>query len=1071
MKVLPRWALSCCLLWLLHGMGALRGDVAEGSITGEVADSSGGVIAGAAVVVRNRNTGVIRTTTTNSSGVYQVPGLQYGSYDVEVSRPQFTSVHRHQILLRVGEAVRIDATLAPGENREAIVVTESAPLVETETSRAATVVNESAIQELPSDGRQLQNLALLSPGVDSGWNVSTAANRYGKARENTEGAFSVNGARSRSNDFLVDGMPMNVRQYNVINFEPSNEAVQKFSVIAAIPGAEYGRTMGAKVNIATRAGSNALHGTAYEYFRNDLLNANDTLSKRAGLPRGKVRHNQFGGSLGGTIWKQKHFFFVNTELLRNLEGSQTRTSFVPTAAQKGGIIAYVDGSGAPRTLDLSSRITPLSAKLLKLYPEPNSALAGGNYTAPLSIGLHDYQYTVRTDHHFTERDAITVRTSWNLNDQIYIIDVFGGPYIPGFTLPNPERTTNGTLGYLHTFNSMSVNEARIGVNRYGNNLANGDVRNASEFGIPNGTTANGIPSISFARGGLADLGGLPWYNREQNELTTHLANALSVLDGAHSMKFGGELSRYQFNTRGAGNQRGSVFFDGTRNGVILQTPNNALANVLTDLLLGLPSQASITIGQFGRGYRQTVYGLFAQDKWRATRRLTLDFGARYEYGAPWTEVNGKLANFVPGAGMQTPATPGWTGLYRPDRNNFAPRAGFAYDVGGGGQTVIRGGFALLYETLLQASTVQQIENNPPFSASATTYTPDAFSRDASPSLTLLNLRNSATPSSSLSAVPPSLPNPYSLQFSFDVQHTIASNWVIEAAYRGTRGVHLPVNYNINQVPLNRLTYAERATIGSTITSGQGTAGVLDGVRPFPGLDSIALFDNAASSTYHALEIKLERRFSRGLNLLAAYTWSKSIDDATDFASGDPSEQVLDSYNRKAQRAVSSFDVPHRFTAAFNCMVPATRWKALLGGWQLNGVITVQSGQPFTPYTSRFDPYRNESFNRLLVVGDPNANVPSGLAYNPAAFALPAAETFGNSGRNIVRGDGFRTTALSVFRIVDLTETVRLQIRAEATNSFNQVNYQGPIVDQSTEPGAFVATAVPRTIQLGLKLSF
>ena len=449
----------------------------------------------------------------------------------------------------------------------------------------------------------------------------------------------------------------------------------------------------------------------------------------------------------------------------------------------------------------------------------------------------------------------------------------------------------------------------------------------------------------------------------------------------------------------------------------------------------------------------------------------MDFGLRYEYGAPWSEVNNKLANFVPGSGIVTPASPGWDGLYRPDRNNFAPRAGFAYDVHSDSRTVIRGGFGLLYETVLQASTVQQIENNPPFSASAATYTPDAFSRDGSPSLTLLNLRNSATPSSSLSAVPRILPNPYSMQFSFDVQHTIASNLVVEVAYRGTRGVHLPVNYNINQVPLDRLTPAQRAGIASAINNGQGTVGALDGLRPFPGLDSISLFENAASSTYHALQTKLERRYSRGLNLLAAYTWSKSIDDATDFASGDPSEYVLNSHNRRAQRSVSSFDVPHRFTAAFNYAVPVRRWKAVLGGWQVNGLVTVQSGQPFTPYTSQFDPYRNESFNRLVAIGNPNANVPRGLAYNPAAFAIPSIGTFGNSGRNIVRGDGFRTTALSVFRNIMLTERARLQLRAEATNAFNQVNYQGPVVDQSTQPGAFVATAAPRTVQLGVKLSF
>jgi hypothetical protein len=1046
-------------------------DVPTASVTGTVSDSSAGALVGATITARNIDTDVTRSTITNESGVYQLRGLQAGRYEISASQPQFTTVIRSDITLRVGDEVRVDLMLALGEGREAIAVTEATPLTDMETSKAATVINEHAIADLPSDGRQLQNLALIAPGIDAGWNVSTAANRYGKARENTEGAFSVSGARSRSNDFLFDGMPMNVRQYSVINFEPSNEAVQEFSVISAAPPAEYGRTMGGQINIITRGGSSAFHGAAYEFFRNDVLNANDTLSKRAGLPRGKVRHNQFGGSFGGPIWKQKHFFFVNTELLRNLEGSQTRTSYVPTAAQRNGLIAYMDGAGNARSLDLSSRITPLSAKLLALYPSPNSTLSTGNYTAPLSIGLHDYQYHVRTDHHFSNRDTVTLRTSWNLNDQVYIIDVFGGPYIPGFPLPNPERTTNGTLGYLHTFSSQVVNEARIGVNRYGNILANGDPRNASEFGLPNGSSANGIPSISFAQGGLAGLGGLSWYNREQDELTIYAADSVSVLRGTHSYKVGGEVSRYQFNTRGADNQRGTLSFEGSRNSLIPQIPANALSNVLTDLLLGLPSQATITAGQFGRGYRETALALFAQDNWRVTGRLTLDYGVRYEYAAPWTEVNNKLSNFVPGAGLVTPSSPGWDGLYRPDRNNFGPRAGFAYDVNGKGRTVIRGGFGLLHETLLQASTVQRIENNAPFSASATTFTPTPFSRDNSPSRTLLDLRSSAQPSNSLSAIPLDLRNPYAMQFSFDVQQAIGSDWLLEVAYRGSRGVHLPFNYDINQVPLGSLTGSQRNAIATATTTGAGSASVIDPLRPYPGFNSITLFENAATSTYHSLQTKVERRYKARLNLLAAYTWSKSIDDASDFGSGDASEHVLDSRNRHLQRSVSSFDVPHRFTAAFNYSIPAVRWKAVFGGWHVNGLITVQAGQPFTPYTSQFDPYRNESFNRLLVVGDPNRNVPAGYAYNPGAFALPVPGTFGNSGRNVVRGDGFRSADLSVFRNFAVKERMKLQMRFEATNALNQVNYQGPVTDQSTVPGAFVATAVPRTVQVGAKFSF
>jgi Carboxypeptidase regulatory-like domain/TonB-dependent Receptor Plug Domain/TonB dependent receptor len=1062
------------LLLLAAGSTQLPADTSTATITGTVTDSSGAVLSGALVKAQDLDIGVSRSTLTNQSGVYLLLGLQAGNYEILASSPRFATAKRAGVVLRVNDEVRIDLSLTPGETRESVVVTESAGLVQTESSAASAVVNERAIQDLPNDGRQLQNLALIVPGVSAGWNLSTAANRYGKARENTEGAFNVNGARSRSNDFLFDGMPMNLRQYSVINFEPSNEAVQEFDVVSSTPPAEFGRTMGGQISVVTRAGSSHYHGAGYEFFRNDALNANDTLTKRAGLPRGEVRHHQFGGSLGGPIWKQKHFFFVNTELLRNLEASQSRTVNVPTDGERRGQIPYTDGAGAQRVLDLSSRITPVSARLMALYPQPNSSLPDGNYNAALAIGLHDYQYHVRTDHHFTECDIVTMRSSWNLNDQIYLIDLFGGPYIPGFTLPNPERTTNGTIGYTHVFGAQLMNEARLGVNRYGNILANGDQRNAANFGLPNGSSANGIPSISFAQGGLANLGGLSWYNREQDELTVYASDTVSLLRGAHSVKLGAEGSRYHFNTRGADNQRGTIFFDGSRNSLIPKTAVNAEANALTDLLLGLPYEATITVGQFGRGYREWAWAAFAQDSWRATRRLTLDYGVRYEYSAPWTEVNGKLSNFVPGLGLVSQQSPGWPGLYRPDRNNFGPRFGFAYDLTGKSRTVVRGGFGMLYETLLQASTVQQIENNAPYSAAAVTTAPTPFAQDNSPSRTLLDLRGSAEPSRSLAAIPLDLRNPYTMQFSLDAQQALGQGWVVELGYRATRGVRLPFDYDINQVPLDTLTAGQRSRIAAALGSPAGTAPVVDPLRPFPGFNSIALYTNSANSIYHSLQFKVERRFHAGLNLLAGYAWSKSIDNASDFGSGDASESVLDSRNLRAQRALSSFNVPHRLTASFNYVPPEPRVRALrqtLGGWQLNGVITIQSGQPFTPYTSQFDPYTNQSFNRLNVIGDPRQNAPAGHAYNPSAFALPAVGSFGASGRNIIVGDGYRGANLSLFRNFALRESVHLQIRLEAENSLNQVNYQGPITDQSTTPALFVATAPPRLVQLGAKISF
>ncbi len=1046
-------------------------------VTGIVTDSSGGAIAGAAVKARHLETGLEQAAATNPAGAYRIAGLQAGTYELTVSAANFSAMRETGIVLRVGEEVRTDASLKPGPVEQTVEVTASAVNAATETATIATVVDTRNIQELPLNGRQLQNLALLAPGIAAGWNWSTAANRYGKARENTEGAFVVNGVRGRSNDFVLDGMPMNVRQYGVINFEPSNEAVREFELKSSVPQAEFGGTMGATVNIVTRMGSSQFHGSVYEFFRNDVLDSNNTFGTRAGLPRGKLRQNQYGASIGGPIFSKRHFFFGNFEQLRILEGVETRLVSVPSPAERTGVIAYRDASGAPQTLNLGGRINPISGRLLEFYPQPNAGANNAlNYNAALTIGLVDTQFHARTDHHLTDRDMVTVRVSRNNNDQDYIINRFGGPYIPGFNLPNPEKTVNGTIGYLRTFTPQLLNEFRIGVNRYSNDLANGDRTAPSAVGLPNGDEiANGMPSVTFAGGAIEPLGGLTWFNREQNEMTTMVSNAVSYLAGRHSTKFGFEVTRMQFNTRGASSQRGTISFDGSRNGMIPRIAGNERAGALADFLLGQPYEASIVVGQFGRGYRQSHLAFFAQDSWRATTKLTVNLGLRYDYSAPWTEVNGKLSSLAPDGTLQVVGSGGLDRFYRPDRNNFAPRIGFAYDVTGTGRTVVRAGLAVLSETLLQANSVQQVENNPPYSAFAVTRSPLAFP-STGPAATLLDLRSQAQPSRAIAAVDyHDFRNPQSMQFHFGVQHRLGGAWIAELSYAGSRGLRLPFFFNANQVPLDSLTAAQRSQIAQAIAAGQDTTPILARLRPYPAFDSVTLSRNAASSTYHSGQFKIERRFSRGASVMASYTFSKSIDDASDFGSGDASERVLDSANLRLQRAVSSFDVPHRFISALTYEVPFASGpaaaRAILAGWQANAIVTLQSGQPFTPNTSTFDPYRNEGFNRPDVVGDPTANVPEGLAFNPAAFRLPAPGTFGNSGRNVIRGDGFHSVDLSLFKNFAITERWKLQFRAEAVNSFNHVNYQGPVVNLNTTPGRFVAAAPPRILQFGLKLVF
>ena len=465
--------------------------------------------------------------------------------------------------------------------------------------------------------------------------------------------------------------------------------------------------------------------------------------------------------------------------------------------------------------------------------------------------------------------------------------------------------------------------------------------------------------------------------------------------------------------------------------------------MLADLLLGLPYQASITVGQFGRGYRQWAEALFAQDSWRATRKLTLNLGVRYEYSAPWTEVNHKLSNFVPGRGLLVEGQPGWDGLYAPDRNNFGPRAGFAYDVNGSGTTIVRGGFAMLYETLLQANSVQLIENNPPFSAAAFTRSPTPFSQTTAPSTTLLDLRALAQPSNSLGAIG-SFRNPYTMQFAFSVQHLFGQHWLGEVAYVATRGVKLPMYRNINQVPIEQSVNAPRPYPCLRHHHPKRQHRIIHlSQRPVETAAPVQ-FRSESDLVVHLLQI--HRRCER-LRLLGSF--------------------------RNGPRLVRpfapawTFELRHYTPLHRVVRLPSAGYSRLDGERHRHAAV----GTAVHALSQHLRPVSKRKLQPSECDRRSERNVPAGYAFNPSAFQAPAAGTFGNAGRNIVRGGGFQSFDLSVFKTFTIAERFRLQLRAESVNALNRVNYQGPVTNLGSTPGVFVASAPPRIVQLGAKFSF
>lgn len=1072
MKKLVCLVLTCCTVLSLPPCAFSQ--TTGGTITGTVRNQAGEAIVGARVVATNAGTNQTRTAETDQEGVYRLPSLAIGAYEITVESEGFAKVVR-QVGLRINEDARVDFQLNVAGTSEQVNVTASdGPITETSNSVLGLVIENKQILELPLNGRNFLQLGTLVANVSS-----TASLRGGSEGGILNGPFAVSGQRDRSLTFLIDGVDNN-SQSNSLSAQVSLDSIQEFKMITNLGSAEFGNHSGGTINIVTKSGTNEFHFSAFEFFRSDKLNSPNFFEKLEGHDPADFRLHQFGGTVGGPIVKDRTFFLGNVELQR-LNVGNAQFANVPTVNQRAGIFT---NPATGQTVQLP--VDPVTAEILRRYvPLPNSDSQYGNYFSSPEIDAHNNFALIRVDHLVSGEGVLNARYLFSDNDTFNptIFNVFGGtgtrpPTIPGFGSNDDFPTHNIALGYTHTFSPSVINETRFGYNRVGGFQYPEDETVPSELGFVGVDTPTGLFDINVA--GISRLGNVLPYPILQNMNNFHLVDSLSWLKGRHSFKLGGEA---RWTNRHADSSRegaGTLIFSGSVSRI----------SPLADFILGVPVAGVLVKRNITAPIRQLQTGLFWQDDYQVNRRLVLNYGLRYELSTVITSPGDKLANFSIERGFFTPGVDTDTGLYRGDHNDFAPRFGFAWSLDDKGNTVVRGGYGLFYDAVphTHALAVNGNDLNDPWRVvSFAPRGPGKLGGVFAPA-TL-----APSPAATLTVYDEGIRTPYAQHFNLNVQRELWGNSVISAGYVGTKSTKLIVNRNINQAVYIPGTDAAGRPLSTSANVTARRPTQLNQLTDFP-VDTLTQIESSGLSTYHSFQATFSRRFSRGLSVLSAYTWSKSIDNATDpigFTGDGGGPQ--NSNDLKGDRALSIFDIRHRFTLAATYLLPfkGNRW---VEGWQLNTLVTLQSGQPFTPILG-FDPSLTGSSNvrpnyvpGALIVKDGQVQINPDLPKDPLRgiplALIPAPGQFGTLGRNSFIGQGYRNLDLSAIKEFRVREKLRIQARVEVFNLFNTANLAlperrllDPFFGRSTRtqdvaggvPG--IGGGGPRVAQLAVKLIY